>query len=66
LIDAADPSSMSMFSDPEKELEMMNILIDGSKLPVPSNLRKRGFLLARLGRYRKAMQDFDKAIQFGQ
>lgn len=52
-------------SDPARDLEVMNTVINTSKLPVPGNFRKRGILLARLGKFNKALADFEKAIQLG-
>lgn len=58
--------TISLFTnDPEREINIMNLVIEASKLPIPSNLRKRGYLHSRVGKFRLALQDFDKSIQFG-
>jgi hypothetical protein len=64
-IDSSDHSSQSLYSDPIKGLEILNSLISKSNLPVPSLLRKRGIINAKVGRFGKAKIDLDQAIAFG-
>ncbi|KAI8916097.1 hypothetical protein EDD86DRAFT_268223 [Gorgonomyces haynaldii] len=47
-----------------KELGQVDSAVEASTVPVPSHLRKRGILLARVGKFLQAEADLDKAIVY--
>ncbi|KAI8923467.1 hypothetical protein BC831DRAFT_470816 [Entophlyctis helioformis] len=46
------------------EITRLDGVIEASSVPIPANLRKRGMLLSRVGRFNQAMDDLDRAIQY--
>jgi tetratricopeptide (TPR) repeat protein len=60
-----DPELIELEKDPHIEIDKLNVAIKQSSAPVPSNFRRRGYLLMKLGKYEESLQDLDKAIAFG-
>jgi tetratricopeptide (TPR) repeat protein len=63
-----DDSMMEEEKQPDlsQEIQKLDVLINESTAPVPAYYRKRGILLARTGKYNRAMEDLDNAIQYDQ
>lgn len=65
ILDSGPSDYERVKSDLRSELEVVSKIIEGNKLPVPSNLRRRGVIYARLHQFDLASADLEKAIRFG-
>ena len=59
-----DPAALELELDISGEIERLNQQIKMSNVPNPSQLRRRGWLLCRTGKFEDGLHDLDKAIQF--
>ncbi|KAI8593966.1 hypothetical protein BDZ88DRAFT_3091 [Geranomyces variabilis] len=48
----------------EHEIIEMNRVIEEDEVPIPANLRRRGFFLGQQGEYRLALADFNKSLEY--
>ena len=60
-----DSAILAFEKDPSTELDKLNFLIKSSTAPVPSNFRRRGYILMRIGKFEDAIIDFDKSLVYG-
>lgn len=64
-IPVEDEEILAFEKDPTKDLDRLNFLIKSSTAPVPSNFRRRGYILMRCCKYEEAIADFDKSLAYG-
>ncbi|KAJ3161681.1 cytochrome c oxidase subunit 1 [Geranomyces michiganensis] len=48
----------------EQEILELNRVIEQDEVPIPANLRRRGFFLGQQGEYRLALLDFNKSLEY--
>ncbi|KAJ3011425.1 cytochrome c oxidase subunit 1 [Thoreauomyces humboldtii] len=64
--ESAEETSLTALNSEKREIEIrvLTELIDESEVPIPAHLRKRGVFLGQQGEYSRALEDFNRAIEF--
>ncbi|KAJ3157813.1 cytochrome c oxidase subunit 1 [Geranomyces variabilis] len=66
LLETGEDISLTAKNSEKREHEIieMNRVIEEDEVPIPANLRRRGFFLGQQGEYRLALADFNKSLEY--